>query len=237
MMSLTLTDIIAFYLIPLILAISVHEWAHAAVTTWLGDDTALVRGRVTLNPVSHSDPMWTVIIPTLGLYMGGFFIAAGKPVPYNPAGWRRTLWGRPLQRKWGEFLVAGAGPASNLVQALLAAILLAVVVQGSGVGVEQAWEASHSVVREGGALVMISVLGRFIFINALLAVFNLIPVPPLDGAKVIGAFLPGNIGDKLNGMGMMGFLALIVLVFHFGHYLSLPIHGLTDGMIALALGL
>ena len=110
MMSLTLTDIIAFYLIPLILAISVHEWAHAAVTTWLGDDTALVRGRVTLNPVSHSDPMWTVIIPTLGLYMGGFFIAAGKPVPYNPAGWRRTLWGRPLQRKWGEFLVAGAGP-------------------------------------------------------------------------------------------------------------------------------
>ncbi len=236
-MELTLTDIIAFYLIPLVLAISVHEWAHAAVTTWLGDDTALVRGRVTLNPVAHSDPMWTVIFPTLGLYLGGFLIAAGKPVPYNPRGWRGTLWGLPLRRKWGEFLVAGAGPASNLMQALLAAIALAVVVQVTGVDTEIAWKASHSIVREGGVLVVISVLGHFIYINALLAVFNLIPVPPLDGAKVIGAFLPGNIGDKLNGMGMMGFLALVVLFFHFGHYLLLPINGITKGMISLALGL
>jgi len=142
-----------------------------------------------------------------------------------------------LRRKWGEFLVAGAGPASNLVQALFAALLLAVVVEVSGVETSEAWTASHTVVRDGGPLVACSVLGRFIFINALLAVFNLIPFPPLDGAKVIGAFLPGNIGDKLNSLGSFGFIALIVLFFHFGHYLSLPIHGLTDGLIGLALGL
>lgn len=235
---MTFVDIIAFYLIPLILAISVHEWAHAATTTWLGDDTALVRGRVTLNPVSHSDPIWTVLLPVLGLKFGGMFIAAGKPVPYNPTQWRRQVWGIPLRRKWGEFLVAGAGPGSNLAQAAIAAILLAVVVESTGMDPELARQATRGIDlgREGGSLMAVCVLGKFIFINALLAVFNLIPVPPLDGAKVLGAFLPGNLGDKLSQIGPMGFLVLVVLFFNFGHVLGTPIYAINDMMIRWAIG-
>ena len=156
-----------------------HKVGTRRRTTWV----------VTLNPVSHSDPVWTLLIPFLGLQFGGFFVAAGRPVPYNPGRWNRMLWGRRLQRKWGEFLVALAGPASNLVQAFGAALALGLVLSSAALPGEQINEALRSLDPSGSSATIIWGLERFMYINCLLAVFNLMPIAPLDGEKVLALLL------------------------------------------------
>ena len=212
----------------LVLSISIHEWAHAWTTTKLGDPTADDLGRVTLNPVSHSDPMWTVLIPFLGLQFGGFFVAAGRPVPYNPSRWNHTLWGRRLQRKWGEFLVAFAGPASNLVQAFGAAVALGLVMGSVALPGEQLNEALRVLDPSGSSATFIWGLERFMYINCLLAVFNLMPIAPLDGEKVLAPFLPAFLADRLSNLGSWGFLILLLVVFRLPWLISTPIRWLHE---------
>jgi len=217
-----MNDVIAnigTFLLPLILSISVHEWAHAATTTALGDDTAKAQGRVTLNPFAHIDWVWTVLVPMLALQVGGLLIAAGKPVPYNPMRWRRELWGRPLNLRFGALLVAAAGPLSNLGLAALAALALKL-------------SASLNL---GGAT--LKIFGNFIYLNALLAVFNLIPMPPLDGSKILGYFAPEAWAQRLDRMGAMGLLILLFLLWRtpVGGYISAAVQGLNNTLIGWAI--
>ena len=220
----------------LVLAVCVHEWAHAYATTWLGDDTAELQGRVTLNPLAHTDPVWTLLIPFLGLAFGGIFVGAGRPVAYNPRKWRPVLpTGHRLRKKWGEFTVAFAGPLSNIVQALVAGLLLGIAIRISGLSGAEIRMAVMSPETGSAATLVIWALYRMIYINALLAVFNLLPVAPLDGQKVLAPFLPEAWAHRLENLGSMGFLIVLLIVFRLPEVVSTPISLLQGLCVDLAL--
>jgi Zn-dependent protease len=219
----------------LVLSISVHEWAHAVMTTALGDETARSRGRLTLNPLSHADPVWTLIIPFLALQFGGMFVAAGRPVPYDPNQWNGRLRGRRVSRKWGEFLVAFAGPGSNLLQAFGAALILGLVLASGQLPLAELSSATGSLQSNNAAASVVWALDQFIFINCLLAVFNLLPVAPLDGEKVIAVFLPDALAARLANLGSWGFLIVLFIVFRLPDLINTPILALRSACYGLAL--
>ena len=174
----------------LLLSLTIHETAHAATADWYGDPTARRLGRISLNPVVHVDPVGTVILPLIGILAGGFVFGWAKPVPVNPANLRR-----PRQ----DFLViAAAGPASNILLAVGASWLLAAV------GLEAAGGWAGAVATFAFAMLQL---------NLLLAVFNMIPVPPLDGGNVLAGLLPAGLADAYDRLVRpYGFLILLVLM-------------------------
>jgi Zn-dependent protease len=182
------------YYVVLLFSLSFHEAAHAWTAWKLGDDTAKSLGRVTLNPIPHIDPIGTVLFPFLQIFAGALIIGWAKPTPYNPANFRRDI----TMRK-GHILVAAAGPGSNLLLGLLFAVALIVCVRQEVIQSEQDF--------------LFAVLGLGVGLNVLLAVFNFIPIPPLDGSKVASFGLPGDMGDRYDRfIGPYGFLILIVLL-------------------------
>ena len=174
----------------LLLSLTIHETAHAATADWYGDPTARRLGRISLNPAVHVDPVGTVILPLIGILAGGFVFGWAKPVPVNPANLRR-----PRQ----DFLViAAAGPASNILLAIGASWLLAAV------GLEAAGGWAGAVATFAFAMLQL---------NLLLAVFNMIPVPPLDGGNVLAGLLPAGLADAYDRLVRpYGFLILLVLM-------------------------
>jgi Zn-dependent protease len=152
-------------LVPMILSLTVHEWAHAWSANKLGDDTAERMGRLTLNPLAHIDILGTIILPLLGSPIGW-----AKPVPVDASRFRRSV---NTTRGWA--ITAAAGPLANVALAVICAVIL-------GLG------ARFDLLTPYRELQLL--LGHMIFINAALAVFNLIPVPPLDGSRVIELFMP-----------------------------------------------
>jgi Zn-dependent protease len=180
---------IAVYAIPVLLAITLHEAAHGYVAARFGDRTALMLGRVTLNPFKHIDPIGTVLMPIL-LYLatgGAFLFGYAKPVPVN----FRNL-NNPRR---DTALVALAGPASNYLQALLWGIV-AIVVSGSGVEERFFYE-----VAKAGVLV-----------NVIMAVFNLFPLPPLDGGRILVSLLPYRQASALERVEPYGFFIVMALI-------------------------
>ncbi len=153
-----------FNIIILIFSIVIHEVAHGYAANLLGDKTAEYEGRLTLNPAKHLDPMGSFVVPLVSYLLGGFIIGWAKPVPFNPYNLRN--------RKWGEAIVAAAGPATNILIALIFGLLLRFLPLGT---VPESFS---------------SILALIVFINILLAVFNLVPIPPLDGSKILFSFLP-----------------------------------------------
>ena len=155
------TDVI-FGIIVLIVSVILHEVAHGYMANYLGDPTARLAGRLTLNPLSHIDPLGTIILPAILILTGSpLRIGYAKPVPYNPYN---------LKGVWGETLVAAAGPGTNLLLAGIFALLI----------------------RFGGVAMTVEMASAFatiVYINLLLALFNLIPIPPLDGSKVLSGLL------------------------------------------------
>ena len=180
----------------LLLSLTIHEAAHAVTANWYGDPTARHLGRISLNPVVHVDPVGTVILPLLGILAGGFVFGWAKPVPVNPANLRR-----PRQ----DFLViAAAGPASNIVLAIGASWLLAAV------GLEAA---------RGWAGAVATFAFAMLQLNLLLAVFNMIPVPPLDGGNVLAGLLPEWLAEPYDRLVRpWGFVILLVLMATGGLY-------------------
>ena len=168
-MSISDLQSLVLWFIPVLLSLTVHEWAHAASANALGDDTAARMGRLTLNPIPHIDPLGTVLLPVLQVLMSGtVFFAWAKPVPVTP-----TRFTRKITMGKGMVLVSAAGPASNVVLALGAAIVLGVAVRTG-----QTNEAIYAFSQ--------AMLG----LNLALAIFNMIPLPPLDGSKVLHGLLP-----------------------------------------------
>jgi Zn-dependent protease len=188
MLELNLVQKIAIWVVPVLLAITVHEVSHGWIARKLGDNTAFMLGRLTLNPLKHVDPMGTIVIPGLLLLMqAGFIFGYAKPVPIN--------WKNLRQPKRDMALVAAAGPGANLLMAIGWALLIRL---GLLLG------------ETGMALVLMGVAG--ITINIILMVLNLLPLPPLDGGRVMTGLLPGPWAYKFSRIEPYGFFILIALL-------------------------
>ncbi len=187
---------IALYAPPILLAITLHEVAHGWAARYLGDPTAASLGRLSLNPIKHIDPVGTVAVPAILLVLGGFLFGWAKPVPVN-----MQLLNDP---KRDMALVAAAGPASNFVMAVMWAFAMKI-------GLMSDSELMRLVLVEMGKVGL--------FINLILMVLNLIPIPPLDGGRVLSGVLPDNLSmalAKIEPYGLFiifGLLALGVLRF------------------------
>lgn len=179
--------------VVLLFSLTVHEMAHAWSADRLGDPTARLLGRVSLNPLVHADLIGTVVFPLLAMTTGAPIIGFAKPVPVNI----RRL-GHPRR---DYVLVAAAGPASNLVMAFVAATLLAIVpITPQTVG-----EVNVSAP-------IVALLSRALQFNVLLAVFNMVPIPPLDGGNVLAGLLPYQLAAVFNRVRPYGFLLLYALI-------------------------
>src|SRR2546427_479873 len=192
--------------IVLLLSLSIHESAHAWTADALGDPTARYLGRVSLNPLVHADPIGTILFPLIGLFSGLMFGWA-KPVPVNVSRLRN-----PAR---DHMIVAAAGPISNL---LLAAGLFAILMIAKGVSSEGALAVRQVTYNEllGGhsILVPLTAIAYYgVIINLVLAVFNLIPVAPLDGAAVLSGLLPRSLSAAFNQLQSYGMFLLLALLF------------------------
>lgn len=204
--------IVALTVIILILSAVLHEYAHGWMAYRLGDDTAKREGRLTLNPIKHLDWVGSVLLPIiLVLTKAGFFLAWAKPVPYNPYNLR--------DKRFGELKVAAAGPITNLIIAAIAAIIIRAVPMAFGaksallVGFFSG-DASIFSMTQGSFVASILFLAIIVcFVNIALAVFNLIPVPPLDGSKILAAFLPLSARETFWRFEQYGFIILLILLF------------------------
>lgn len=183
------TRLIFFFLIIVPSSI-IHEYMHGAVAKLLGDDTAERAGRLTLNPLAHIDPFGTVMLPLILLASGsGFMFAYARPVPYNP--------NNLSDQKWGPALVGVAGPASNIVVALC-------------FGLAVRFSAPAAVTEF--SLLFLSFMALIAYANVLLAVFNLLPIPPLDGSKVLLALIPDRYWEFKEQFERYGIYLLIAFI-------------------------
>jgi len=182
--------IFIFQISILLFSVIIHEVSHGLMALNLGDETAKNAGRLTLNPIKHLDPVGSFIVPMLLFFTGSSVILGwAKPVPYNPGFLHKDY-------KYGPLKVALAGPLSNIGIALIFAL----------------------VIRFGGGLLgaqVVPLLGFVVFLNILLAVFNLVPIPPLDGSKILTTFLPRQYAIRLERLGIWGMALILLFLFLF----------------------
>jgi Zn-dependent protease len=189
-MDLNLIQKIAVFALPVVFAITLHEAAHGYVARYFGDNTAYMLGRVSLNPLRHIDPVGTILIPLISLVLGGILFGWAKPVPVNFSALKRP--------KQDMLWVAAAGPAANLLMILLWALVakLAALMPGSSYALPLALMA------EAG-----------LYINAILMVLNLLPLPPLDGGRIAVSLLPNPWSYRFAQIERYGFPILVLLLF------------------------
>ena len=215
---MTLVQTVAVLALPLLFAITVHEVAHGWVARRLGDPTAMMLGRLTLNPIKHIDPLGTLLIPALLLIMHApFLFGWAKPVP--------VTWQNLHNPKRDMALVAAAGPGANLAMALLWALVAKLgLVLAPAIG--------------GFAHPMVLMGEVGITFNLVLMVLNLLPLPPLDGGRILVGLLPGPLSWKVSRIEPYGFAILLVLLVTGGlTYLIVPPIGWFEHIISLTMGL
>ncbi len=181
-------------IVILIFSIIIHEVSHGFMADWLGDPTARLQGRLTLNPIKHIDPVGSIIVPLI-TSMAGFTFGWAKPVEFNPYNLRN--------RRQGEFLIAMAGPLSNLLIALIFGTIIRFTV------------ASASVMTP-----FLEVCSYIVIINIVLAIFNLVPLPPLDGSKLLLAWLPNQYGQFRTMLERYAPIFVIIVIFFLWDFVS-----------------
>ncbi|OGJ02733.1 hypothetical protein A3G06_00595 [Candidatus Nomurabacteria bacterium RIFCSPLOWO2_12_FULL_46_14] len=186
-----------FYIAILVMSVVIHEISHGFVAEYFGDSTARRAGRLTLNPLPHLDLFGSVIVPLLLIVShAGFVIGWAKPVPYNPD--------NLSNRKWGTVAVASAGVLANLLVAAIFGLLIRFSV------------AYNIAVPEGFAFITSAV----VIVNLALAIFNLVPIPPLDGSKILFSLLPASFYNFIAFMEQWALFFIIIFIFYFVDYLS-----------------
>jgi Zn-dependent protease len=216
---------ILFQIVVFMFAISVHESAHAWTAWRLGDPTARMLGRVTLNPIKHIDPIGTVLLPIIALLTHFPVIGWAKPTPVDPRHFKHYVR--------DDILTSVAGPISNFLIATCAVICLAIISLTSAQGSVIVRNMAAGYISDTSSMLMplTLLLYEAMQINILLGVFNLIPVPPLDGSHVLRHFLPENLRRVYDSVGMFG---LIVLLFWGGRFLGLlmfPVVGFFNSLL------
>ncbi len=199
----------------LILSIVIHEMAHGHAANWLGDPTARLQGRLSPNPLVHIDPIGSVLVPALLFFSSSSFLFGwAKPVPYNPYNLRN--------QRWGEAMVAAAGPAVNIFIALIFAAMI----------------RSADLLSLPSSFLELAYY--IVFLNVLLALFNMIPFPPLDGSKILMAFLPYQAQMQyrrfIYTVEQYGMLALFAFIFLFIFFFSAPFFGFINTVVLFLVG-
>ncbi len=202
-------------IIALVFSVVLHEMAHGYAANWLGDPTARLQGRLSGNPLVHIDPLMSVIIPgLLVLTHSPILFGAAKPVPYNPYNF--------TNQKWGEAIVAAAGPAMNVA----IAIIFAVLVQNAEI-----FNLSET---------FVTLAVQIIMLNIFLAIFNLMPIPPLDGSKILPKFLPYNLAIGYDRFRQIFERNLVIsfaaIIFIFVFVLATPIYLFTKAVTYFLIG-
>ncbi len=206
--SMPTTQMFAIMILPLIFAITLHEAAHGWIASKLGDKTALQLGRVTLNPIKHIDPIGTVVVPLALLFLGGFIFGWAKPVPVN--------WSNLKKPRRDMAIVALAGPAANLFMVLLWAVIAKISI------LILATNISSTSTKD--VLTFFFFAGEYgILINLVLMILNLVPIPPLDGSRVVSALLPKKAAYQYGRIEPYGIWILIgLLSFKILHLIIFP---------------
>ncbi len=202
-------------IIGLIVSIVLHEVGHAYAANWLGDPTARLEGRLSMNPLVHIDPLMSVLVPGFLILSGSpFLFGAAKPVPYNPYNFRN--------QKWGEAIVAAAGPAVNILLALIFAVVVQV---GAGTSLSETF---------------LFLAAQLVVMNLFLAFFNLVPIPPLDGSKILPRLLPFSLRMQYEGfrrfMEQNVFLAFGLVIFLFVVVLGDPLYDVVFSIAKVLIG-
>jgi Zn-dependent protease len=202
-------------IIGLVVSIVLHEVGHAYAANWMGDPTARLEGRLSVNPLVHIDPFMSVIVPGLLIMSGSpLLFGAAKPVPYNPYNFRN--------QKWGEAIVAGAGPLVNITLALIFALVVHI---GAGANMSETF---------------LFLSAQLVIMNLFLAFFNLVPIPPLDGSKILPRFLPFSLRVQYEGfrryMEQNVLLAFGLVIFVFVVLLGDPLYQFTFSIAKFLIG-
>lgn len=203
------TLLLVFSLLAFLFTISVHESAHALVADRCGDPTARLLGRISLNPLRHIELWGTILVPVLTMFSGLPMIGWAKPTPVDVRRLRRP--------RRDNILVSAAGPASNILTAVvcLAVLLLVRAVSSEGAAVVERLSLVGSAGLEGSALNPLATLVyRLLMISVILGLFNLLPVPPLDGSHILGQVLPGRALNLYRAAAPFGFLVLLVVFWY-----------------------
>jgi Zn-dependent protease len=213
---------ILFQIIAFLFAISVHESAHAWMANRCGDPTARMLGRITLNPIKHIDPVGTILLPAIAMISHFPVIGWAKPTPVDSRHFKN-----PVR---DDILTSLAGPASNLLVASGSVVGLAIIANTSQLG----RALVHGYAAESGSLLVpiTNLLQWFMYINVLLAVFNVIPIPPLDGSHVLRHFLPESMRRAYDMAGMIGLVLLFLVGGPIIRFLMTPVLQFFDFVLA-----
>jgi Zn-dependent protease len=212
MQQLSLLQILAVAAIPVLFAITLHEVAHGWMARQFGDRTAEMLGRLTINPLKHIDPLGTVIVPALALMTTGFLFGWAKPVPVATRNLRNP--------RRDMMIVAAAGPGANILMAIFWAFFMKLT-SISGL--------------EGMTALFFMTMGQIgVFINVILAVFNMLPIPPLDGGRVLSGLLPPRASTRLDALEPYGLILVLAFIFFAWGYLRPVITPVTGFFMSIA---